>query len=431
MKRESSPSASNIETSRHSRSDVANSVGAFPADFLWGAATAGHQIEGNNVSSDYWLLEAVKGTTFRERSGDANNSFDLWGQDLDLAKSIGFNSYRFSIEWARIEPEPGLFSRAMLDHYMRVIDGCHQRGLTPVVTFSHWTVPVWFAARGGWTAPDSPHLFARFCERAAHHLADGIHYAVTLNEANGSLIGHGMAPPQAWAADRPMFAAAAAATNSKNFVSINAVEFAPIMLPNLIKAHGLGTQAIKAARSSLPVGLSLALIDMQGVGPNNLRDAKRAEFYGPWLAAIKNDDFVGVQNYSRIVWDSKGMLPVPEGSRTGGEGWEIYPASLANAARYVHEETGRPILVTEHGLNTEHDDWRADLITASLGELAKVMNAGVPVLGYMHWSLVDNFEWSFGYKPKYGLASVDRRSFVRTAKPSASVLGAIARNNSI
>src|SRR2546425_5688273 len=143
----------------------------FPTGFLWGAATAGHQIEGNNVSSDLWLAENVKPTLFREPSGDAVNSFELWARDLDLAQSLGLNTYRFSLEWARIEPEPGLFSTAMLDHYAAIIEGCRTRGLTPFVTFNHFTTPRWFAARGGWTNPDAPDLFARYCDQAARRLA--------------------------------------------------------------------------------------------------------------------------------------------------------------------------------------------------------------------------------------------------------------------
>lgn len=404
---------------------------SFPPGFLWGAATAGHQIEGNNVNSDYWVLENVKPTLFAEPSRDANNSFDLWASDLDLARAIGLNAYRFSIEWCRIEPEPGLFSIAMLDHYKAVIAGCHARGLAPVVTFSHWTTPRWFAMRGGWTAPDSATLFARFCDRAARHLADGMAYAVTINEANGTLLGHVMAPPQAKDAERAMLAAAGRATGSDRFVGGSPISLAMEMLPNLIAAHKQGRAAIKAARPALPVGLSLALVDLQGIGANNLRDARRRDFYGPWLAAVRGDDFVGVQNYSRIVWDDKGIVPVAAGARTTGEGWEIYPASLANAVDYVHAETGCPIMVTEHGLNSDNDGWRADLITAALAELKRRIDAGTPVLGYCHWSLVDNFEWTFGYKPHYGLASIDRATFKRTPKPSAAVLGAIARRNAL
>ena len=183
----------------------------FPMGFLWGASTAGHQIEGNNVNADLWPLENVQPTIFAEPSGDAVNSLELWPKDLDLVKGIGLNSFRFSLEWARIEPEQGRFSLAMLDHYKAIIDGCRARSVTPVVTFNHFTTPRWFAARGGWTAADAPSLFARFCERAARHLAAGIGYATTLNEPNGVIVAKLVMPPQMVSLSRAMLAAAAKA----------------------------------------------------------------------------------------------------------------------------------------------------------------------------------------------------------------------------
>jgi beta-glucosidase len=404
---------------------------AFPAGFLWGAATAGHQIEGNNVNSDFWFLENIKPTIFAEPSGDACNNFELWRTDLDLAKSIGLNSYRFSLEWARIEPEPGMFSIAMLNHYQAIIDGCRARGLTPLVTFSHWTVPRWFAARGNWTNPDSPGLFARFCDRAARHLGKQIGYAMTFNEPNGVVIANLMVPPQAIAAQRPMLAAASAALGVPNFIGGPAFGHAPDMLDNMLKAHQLAKAAIKAAHPNLPVGATLAVADEQGLGTNSKRDAMRKAFYGAWLDGVSNDDFVGVQNYGRNVWDANGKVDAPADSKLNSEKEEVYAPSLAGAVRYVHAATKRPIMVTEHGVTTADDSLRAELIPTALTELKKAMNEGVPVLGYMHWSLIDNFEWVSGYRPTYGLAAVNRTTFERKLKPSAAVYGAIALRNAV
>src|SRR5580698_10401712 len=149
----------------------------FPKGFIWGAATAGHQVEGNDTNSDTWFLEQLQPTLFPEPAGDANNSLELWQDDLDIVRSLNLNAFRFSLEWSRIEPDPGQFSIAMLDHYLRIIDGCRARGLQPLVTFNHFSAPRWFAARGGWVNPESPALFERFCERAAQHLARPIGYA--------------------------------------------------------------------------------------------------------------------------------------------------------------------------------------------------------------------------------------------------------------
>ncbi|MEO6091685.1 MAG: family 1 glycosylhydrolase [Novosphingobium sp.] len=409
------------------------SGGAFPKRFLWGAATAGHQVEGNNLASDIWLLEHVKPTMFTEPSGDAVNSFALWPADLDIVRGLGLNAYRFSLEWARIEPEPGAFSLAMLNHYKRIVEGCHARGLTPLVSFNHFTVPRWFAARGGWTDPSSPELFARFCDRAARHLADGIGYATTLNEPNAVAIMADVFPPQFLDTVRAMNGAAARACNSDRFRNAMVPDPAEIgtLQPNLIAAHRAGKAAIKAARGALPVGVTLAISDDEAVGASTLRDAKRALFYAPWLEVAKADDFIGVQNYARARWDGKAMLPPPAGAALNAAGQEVYAPSLGNAVRYAHAATGVPVIVTEHGVNAEDDRIRAGFIPAALAGLRDAIAEGVPVLGYVHWSLLDNFEWIFGYKYRFGLCSVDRTSFQRTPKPSARILGGIARRNAL
>jgi beta-glucosidase len=409
-------------------------AGYFTKGFLWGAATSGHQVEGNNVNSDVWVAEAVKSTLFVERSGDAANSFALWPRDLDLVKKNGLNSYRFSLEWSRIEPEPGMFSTAMLDHYEAMIDGCRTRGLVPVVTFNHFTNPRWFAARGGWTNPEAPDLFARFCDRAARHLATGIGYAVTLNEPN---VLHGDLNEERLAKIRPrlnaMLADAAKAVGSERFVvlGIIGVEDFAQYTRNLIAGHQAGKAAIKAARGTLPVGVTLAMPDDEEVGEDSVRDEIRAQSYVPWLEAAQSDDFLGVQNYERRLWDRSGRVDPPAGGDRNSTGGEVHPASLANAVRYAHSVAGVPILVTEHGVNTDDDAIRARLIPAALTELKKAMDDGVPVRGYLHWSLLDNYEWISGYKHHYGLIAVDRTTFRRTPKPSFAVLGAIARANGL
>ena len=409
----------------------------FPDGFLWGAATAAHQVEGNNVNSDIWLMEHVTPTAYAEPSGDAANSFVLWPVDLDLVKDMGLNSYRFSLEWARIEPEPGQFSIAMLDHYKSMIEGCRSRGLTPVVTFNHFTTPRWFGALGAWMNPKSPDLFARFCDRAARHLAGSIGYATTLNEPNLSGVLADVLPPgigaRLMATDRAMGEAAARATGSATFAAGNSLWIAdvPRVQANMLAAHRAGRAAIKAVRPDLPVGVSLAIIDDQAVGADSMRDRMRAKLYGAWLEAARSDDFVGVQNYERSMWNAQGRLPPPKGAPVNDMGSEIYPPSLAGAVRYAHAAAGVPVIVTEHGINAADDTLRARLIPAALAELKKAIDDGIPVKGYMHWSLIDNFEWVFGYKPKFGLHSVDPVTFRRTAKPSAAVLGGIARRNAV
>jgi beta-glucosidase len=406
----------------------------FPKGFLFGAASAGHQVEGNNVNADIWLFENVQPTVFRQRSGDACNSFELWETDLDLCKNMGLSAYRFSIEWARIEPSPGHFSIAMLDHYKRIIEGCHARDLAPLVTFNHFASPIWFGAMGGWTNPDAPAIFARYCRKAAEHLADGIHTAVTFNEPNLlrllRVIG---VPPFVWDLNKKMLEAAAAATNSKYFSGLNAARIDDLDKMNLllIEGHKQGREAIKSVRSNLDVGFTLAMLDDQATGKNSLREQKREENYGEWLRAAQHSDFIGVQNYERMVWDDKGHVPTPDDVQKNFSGSWVDPTSLANCVQYTFEQTGKPILVSEHGIGTTDDKQRAWFITESLRELQKVMDKGVPVNGYVHWTLLDNFEWIHGYEPKFGLHSVDLTTFERKSKPSAYVYGKIAQQHGL
>lgn len=406
---------------------------AFPKDFLWGTATAPHQIEGNNIASDLWFLENQQPTVFSQPSGDACNSFALWETDLDLAKAMGLNCYRFGIEWARIEPEKGLFSQAMLDHYKAVIEGCRARGLAPVVTYSHFTAPRWFSAQGGWTNPESASLFARYCDKATRALGQGIHSVITFNEPNILLLLKPMLPPQVWAIQKLTLETAAKRLGVPKFVSANVadVEDLPALQKGLLAAHQAGKAAIKALRPDLPVGISLAMMDDQAVGKASVRDRMRGEMYGEWLNVAKGDDFIGVQNYERALWGDKGRLPAPKGSTVNWSGTEVWAGSLAGAVRYAHEATGVPILVSEHGVGTEDDTIRAKFIPEALAGLKTAMDDGIPVQGYCHWSLLDNFEWIFGYKPKFGLHSVDPVTFARTPKPSAGVYGAIARRNAL
>lgn len=405
----------------------------FSRGFLWGAATAGHQVEGNNVNSDLWLLEQVKPSVFSEPSGDAVNSFELWPVDLDLVKAIGLNSYRFSIEWARIEPESGMFSIAMLDHYKAMVDGCRERGIAPLVTFCHYAAPRWFAARGGWLNPDAPSLFARFCERAMRHLGAGISHAMTLNEPNIVPMLDVVLPPQAQPVISAMLDSAAKALGTPALAVANATKQSdiPALSAALLAAHRAGRQAIKSIRSDLPVGLTLAMFDDEAVGSPDRRDAMRKRLYGMWLEAARDDDFVGVQNYERVLWGAEGRLPPPPGSVLTQGGGEVYAPSLANACRYAHSQAKVPVIVTEHGVSATDDTIRVNLIRGALAELHKAIADGLPVQGYVHWSLLDNYEWVAGFAYRHGLVAVDRASFKRTPKPSAAVLGAIARRNAL
>ena len=403
----------------------------FPEGFRWGVATAGHQNEGDNTTSDTWFLEGVQPTIFAERSGKACNSWELWARDLDLARDLGLDAFRFSVEWARVEPVAGEVDAAALDHYEAVVDGCLERGLAPVVTFSHFTSPHWFAGRGAWLDPQAPELFARFCATVMDRFGDRIAVAVTLNEPNlPQMLTWADLPPFVADLERATLEAASAAAGVERYRAGNVMlreDFAG-MRDGMTRAHVAARDAIKSRRADLPVGLSIAICDDVGHGDGvALRDRKRAEVYDHWLDVARDDDFIGVQNYERVHYGPDGPLPAPEGAVVNEMGTAVDPASLGGAVRYAHAVSGKPVLVTEHGIGTADDAVRAEFIAPALAGLREAIDDGVPVLGYLHWTLLDNFEWIFGYAKHFGLHSVDRETFVRTPKPSAGVYGSIVR----
>lgn len=407
----------------------------FPSEFLWGVAHAGHQVEGNNDNSDTWFAENVSPTVFKEPSGRAVNNWELWREDVTLAAGMGMSAYRFSVEWARVEPEEGTLSEEALDHYEAIVDEVIAQGMAPVVTYNHFTCPHWFAKRSGWLDPEAPGLFARYCDKVTERFGDRIAYAVTLNEPNLThLLSWMDLPDFIRDLDRATLAAASEAAG------VPAYRLANVALPEEFQAledglaagHVAGRAAIKARRPGLPVGFSLAIMDDVVVGDDpSVRDRKRAEVYQRWLELAREDDFLGVQNYERVPFDGNGIVKAAAGADTNLMGTEVEPLSLAGAVRYGHEVAGVPVLVTEHGMGTPDDTLRAAFIEPSLRGLLDVMDDGVPVLGYCHWSLLDNFEWIFGYAFQYGLHEVDRTTFVRTPKPSAGVYAAIAEAHAV
>lgn len=403
-----------------------------PPGFLWGTAISGHQSEGNNVNSDAWLMENLQPSMFKDRSGDACDSYHRYAEDMALAARLGFNCYRLGIEWSRIEPSEGRFSNAELDHYARMLETCRSHGLKPIVTFNHFTTPLWFAMRGGFEEADSPELFARYCRRTAEHLGGLMHLATTFNEANIQLLVHlfpqfSAGIPKA----REAIAAAARATNAPRFSRLAYADPA-VVTPIMQEAHRRGYAAIKAARPALPVGLTLTTQDIQSVGAPELADRYRERLYGDWVAVARSHaDFFGVQTYTRFRVDENGFVPPPKGAEMTMAGYEFYPEALAATIRWAHKAVGKPIYVTESGIATNDGARRIAFIDRALDGVRQCLDEGIPVHSYLYWSLLDNFEWTSGYDPHFGLVAVDLENFRRTPKPSAAHLGAIARANRI
>jgi beta-glucosidase len=383
----------------------------FPDGFVWGTATAAHQIEGGNVGNDWWAFEHAPDTPCAEPSGDACDSWDRWPEDLDIVASMGLGSYRFSLEWSRIEPAEGEWSKAALDHYRRICAGCHERGLVPVVTFHHFTSPTWLTDRGGWEAPDAPDLFARFCGRAVSHLGDLIGWGCTLNEPNVvGLMGYlmGFFPP--------------AVSDDKRRRAVNDA---------MCRAHRLAVDALRSGPGDFPVGVTLSMADWQALpGGESARDEGRREMEDIFLQVTEGDDFVGVQTYTRLRFGPKGMVGPEKGLPVTQMGYEFYPAALEATIRRAWEMTGGiPVVVTENGIGTDDDEQRIAYVREALGGVKNCLDDGIDVRGYFYWSLLDNFEWTLGYRPTFGLVAVDRETFVRTPKTSSKWFGEVARGN--
>jgi beta-glucosidase len=409
--------------------------GRFPDGFLWGTATAAHQVEGGNVASDLWLMEMMKESLFAEPSGDACDHYHRYDSDIALLKGLGFGAYRFSIEWARIEPEEGFFSNAALDHYRRMIAACHAARVVPIVTFHHFTAPLWFTRDGGWENAASVDRFTRLCERAGKALGDLIPFACTINEANIPIMVTLMREAVGIAGSGRRERALAEAAR---LCGGEAGRFAPYLsgnghaaTPNLIAAHRKAFGALKPLVAG-QVGITLSLNELQAEpGGEALRDMADQAIAGQFLESIRGDDFVGVQTYTRVRFGAKGVLPPPDGAERTQMGYEFYPEALEACIRQAARMSGCPVIVTENGIGTDDDTRRVEYTRRALDGVLRCLADGIDVRGYIHWSMMDNFEWLEGYRPKFGLVEVDRGSQARKPKPSAYWLGQVARRNNM
>jgi len=383
---------------------------SFPDGFLWGTATAAHQIEGGNVNNDWWAMEHDPTSGCADVSGDACDSFTRYPEDIALVRSLGLGAYRFSLEWSRIEPEEGEFSRVALDHYRRMCAECHEQGVLPVVTFHHFTHPRWLADAGTWEALHAPDRFARYCEKVTEHLGDVIGMACTLNEPNVvATMGWrmGLFPPRV--RDR----------NRRE--AVNAA---------MVAAHRKGVEAIRSGPGDFPVGMTVSMTDFQlQPGGEEWLERLRRPNEDVFLEATGGDDFIGVQTYTRMRVGPEGALPNEDGIPATQMGYEFYPEALAPTIRRAIEVTGLPAYVTENGIGTADDPSRIEYVSRALAGVRACLDEGLDVRGYFYWSLLDNFEWVLGYMPTFGLVACDRETFERTPKPSAAWFSEVARTN--
>lgn len=423
----------------------------FPEGFLLGAATAAHQVEGNNTNSDCWAQEQMPHSSYKEPSGPACDHYHRYAEDIRLMKEAGLNAYRFSIEWARIQPEEGVFDEEQIEHYRQVIRCCRENGLEPVVTLFHFSSPVWLIRKGGWEADSVVEDFANYAAYVIRALGSELRYVCTINEANMGL------QVAAIARRYTMMAKKAAAASGKEGGGVQMGLNMQAMMENMkrqaeenaaafgtpqphcfnlggsehsdlltMQCHQAAKKAIKAMYPELQVGLTLSLHDLQPApGGEERAEAVWAEEFTHYLPYIQGDDFLGVQNYTRTLIGPEEDLPVPDGAERTQMGYEYYPEALEHVLRAVAKEFHGDLIVTENGLSCDDDARRVAFIRTATDGVARCIADGLPVKGYFYWSLLDNFEWQMGYQMRFGLVAVDRATMERTPKESLRVLGSL------
>ena len=413
----------------------------FDNGFLLGAATAAHQVEGNNVYSDFWVMEQLPHSDFDEPSLLAVDHYNRYEEDIRLLANAGLNAYRFSIEWARIEPVKGRYDAGEIEHYRKVLNCCRDNGVTPIVTMHHFSSPKWLVAEGGWENEATIEYFKCYCAFVVKNLGDMMEYVCTINEANMGLqiasvardIMRQMGIELQVGMNFPLSEErkcqkeeAAIAFGIKDVSQVNT--FLSLRSPAgdllIMRAHEAAREAMKALCPHLQVGLTLSLYDIQPQpGGEKMAEKEWEEHFSHYLPFIQKDDFLGVQNYSRKRMDAKGALPSAKGAKMTEMDYEFYPEGIGNVIRTVSKDLPIPLIVTENGIATMDDDRRAEFITRALAGVLACVDDGIPVKGYMYWSLLDNFEWQKGFSKHFGLIAVDRETQEREPKESLYVLG--------
>lgn len=416
----------------------------FPAGFRWGTATSAYQVEGNNTASDWWRWEQRPG---RIKDGSRSGlACDWWRHaeaDFDRMVALHQNAARLSIEWSRLEPREGRWDEAAGQRYLAMLRGLRARGIEPLVTLNHFTLPQWVADRGGWAWAGIVPAFAAYAGRFAGLAMSLVDSWITINEPVGHLISAyllGQFPP----GRRSPRALSRAMVHS-------------------VQAHAAAYRAIRGVQSGARVGLAAYLRPIEPADPDSALDrglASRMDHVTNWmyLEALRTGwvvgplglrvhvpeaagtlDVLGVNYYTRtrLAFDLRRpntlfarMVPA-RGARFTDRGYsEIYPDGLLAVLRRVRAY-GVPIYVTENGLPDDDDDLRPQFIVEHLRRVAQAADEGCPVRGYYYWSLVDNFEWNEGWSLRFGLVALDHVTQARTPRPSAALYARICRDNAL
>lgn len=402
----------------------------FPAHFLWGASSSAHQVEGGNHNQwSVWELQNAKALASKARyqakylpkweevkdeatspanyvSGLATDHYRRYEEDFAILKQLNMNAWRFSIEWSRIEPQEGAWNAPAIEHYRQYLRRLKQLGIEPVVTLWHWTVPVWFEEKGGFTKRSNVAFFVRFAEKIFDELGQDFRYVITLNEIEvyvGKSFLVSEWPPQQhskWQAFK--------------------------VLMNLVSAHKkIYKMAHAKGRKYL---VSIAKNSAYHYAGD---DAKLSEWTADFMRWIedyfllnrvkKHLDFIGLNYYF-----TNRYLGYKVHNNLGDKNdlaWDMQPANIEKVLTELYDRYNLPIIITENGLADRDDEFRKWWISQTLLAVHRAIQSGVHVEGYLHWSLTDNFEWSSGFWPRFGLVAIDYKTRTRTVRPSAVWFG--------
>ena len=403
----------------------------FPDGFLWGCATAAHQVEGDNHGSDWWEFEQRGGIRTGDSADPACDQYRRFREDFALLRRLNNNAHRLSIEWSRIEPAQGEFDRAQIEHYREVLTELRAQGMVPMVTLHHFTSPAWFSRRGGWAASGAADAWLPFVRRVAEELGELVGMWCTINEPN-------IYAYQGWAAGE--------FPPGRRGDMLGVVR----VLGNLRRAHEAACRKLHRLTPDVPVGLAQHRWLMLPADPRRRRDrlaAGTASFFmdrwpvgrGRWRRVVEAPgDYLGLNHYSgslvafspRAVGEAFAKRTNPPGLPESDFGWAVHPPWLRDCLEDLRP-LGRPIYVTENGIATRDDAVRVEFLRAALEQVWEAIRAGADVRGYFHWSSHDNFEWAHGYSMRFGLIGVDLATQARTIKPSGHLFARIAESNAL
>lgn len=397
--------------------------------FFWGASTASHQVEGGTVNQwsvwelsmatrlakhakrEYgWLsnwpdIEAQATKPENYVSGRGVDHYNRYKEDFDIAKSLNLNAFRFGIEWARLEPEKGNWDPAIFDHYKTYIKELKKRDMEPFINLWHWTVPTWFSDMGGFAKASNLKYFDEFIQKVADELLEDIKYIITINEPNvymGMSYSEGKWPPQ-----------------EHNQLKAIWVYY------NLSRAHKRAWKILKRKKPNLKIGVAQQLANIQAYRPGSMIDevvVKIMRYFWNWwwLNRIKRyQDFIGFNYYFTDYYKLNKSVALK--TPLNDLGWYMYPEGLLPLLQRIAAHfPGKPIIITENGLADANDKHRQWWLHETMQAVDTAILEGIPIVGYLHWSLLDNFEWDKGWWPKFGLVEVDRENDMkRTIRPSA------------